>query len=358
MSAIVALARKDLTLLLRNRGARFFILVWPIMTSVLFGVVFSGGGEGGAKPPVAISDLDRTAASMQFVADLKAIDALAIDAQEPNAARELVRAGKRTAAIVLPKGFAESHPPAAQLVIDPSRRAEQAMVEGVLHRAALARTLDVALLAVTRENVARQRNRPANAFAITFPQGMLWGIVGCMMSFATALVLEQMQGTLVRLRASPMTARGILFGKGLACGVSILALVGGLTVVAVSVFGVRPDSFALLALAALAAALCFTGIMMLIASLGSTVQTVSGAGWAIMMPLMLFGGGMIPLFAMPAWMRGFGSISPVKWAIVAFEGAVWRGFSFVEMLQPLAILVGVGVAGCVLGTRRLALRAA
>lgn len=354
-TSIVELARKDLKLLLRNRGARFFIFGWPIITSVLFGIVFSGGGEGSAKPPVAISDLDRTPASQQLVADLKAIEMLAIDEQAPDAARELVRAGKRTAAIVVPQGYGAATARGVQLVIDPSRRAEQAMVEGMLQRAASRR--DAPVLDVARESVARKRLGPANAFAITFPQGMLWGIVGCMMSFAAALVLEQMQGTMVRLRASPMTARDILFGKGLACAVAILALIGGLTVVAIVAFGVRPDSYALLALAASAAAVCFTGIMMLIASLGTTVQTVSGAGWAIMMPLMLFGGGMIPLFAMPEWMRSFGSISPVKWAIYALEGAVWRGFSIAEMVQPLAILIVVGAIGCVLGAKRLAMRA-
>src|SRR5690348_11849066 len=125
MSAIVALARKDLALLLRNRGARFFLFAWPLITSTLFGVVFSGGGDGSAKPPVAIVDLDRSAASMQFAADVGAIDALAVDAQDLDAARELVRSGKRTAAIVLAKGFAGTTPPAIDLVIDPSRRAEQ-----------------------------------------------------------------------------------------------------------------------------------------------------------------------------------------------------------------------------------------
>ena len=75
-----------------------------------------------------------------------------------------------------------------------------------------------------------------------------------------------------------------------------------------------------------------------------------------MMPLMLFGGGMIPLFAMPEWMRGVGSISPVKWAIYALEGAVWRGLTFGELLQPLAILIAVGALGSLLGAKRLSMR--
>ena len=43
MTAIVALALKDLRLLARNRAALFFALVWPLIVAILFGVVFSGG---------------------------------------------------------------------------------------------------------------------------------------------------------------------------------------------------------------------------------------------------------------------------------------------------------------------------
>ena len=42
-------------------------------------------------------------------------------------------------------------------------------------------------------------------------------------------------------------------------------------------FGVRPSSYAILALAGLSAAICFVGFMMLVASLGKTEQSASGA---------------------------------------------------------------------------------
>lgn len=368
MYAILQLARKDLTLLLRNRGARFFVFVWPLITAILFGLVFGGGG-GKGQTPVAVSDLDRSAESAQFLADLKAIGVLALDDQTPEAGRELVRSGKRVAAIVLPAGFGAASPPRVELVSDPSRRAEQGMIHGLLehaageaqHRRLAQRDADATPwppLAIEAQAVVRASAAPRNSFAITFPQGMLWALVGIMMSFAATLVLEQMQGTLIRLRASPMSAAMLLLGKGLGCAIAMSAVLALLVVVSIAGFGVRPDSPALLAIAVLAAVFAFTGIMMTIASLGTTVQTVSGAGWAIMMPLMLFGGGMIPLFAMPDWMRDFGSVSPVKWAILAFEGAIWRGFSPEEMLKPLAILVAVGVVGCAVGARRLSMRSA
>jgi ABC-2 type transport system permease protein len=116
-------------------------------------------------------------------------------------------------------------------------------------------------------------------------------------------------------------------------------------------FGVRPTSWVLLSLAAVCAASGFVGIMMLVSVLGKTEQAAAGAGWAVMMPLTMLGGGMVPLFVMPSWMATAGNVSPAKWAVLAFEGAIWRGFSASEMLLPCGILLAVGAACFAIGTR-------
>ena len=155
-------------------------------------------------------------------------------------------------------------------------------------------------------------------------------------------------------RASPLAARDILVGKALACAGAIATVAVLLFALAWFAFDVEPGSWPLLALAVIAAAWCFTGIMMLIASVGTSVESVSGAGWAVMLPLMMFGGGMIPLFAMPAWMAKVSHFSPVKWATLALEGAIWRGFTLAEMALPLGILFAVGAITFAFGARRFA----
>jgi len=93
--------------------------------------------------------------------------------------------------------------------------------------------------------------------------------------------------------------------------------------------------------------------MMLIASLGRTEQTASGAAWAILMPLSMFGGAMVPQFVMPQWMQSIGMLSPIRWTILAIEGGVWRQFTLSEMALPCAILISVGVVCFAVGTRGL-----
>jgi ABC-2 type transport system permease protein len=207
-------------------------------------------------------------------------------------------------------------------------------------------------LSITRNDVARERVGPQNPFDVTFPQGVIWGLIGCVMTFGISLVTERTHGTLVRLQMAPLTRAHILGGKALACFVSILIVEVMLLGVALA-FGVRPRSYAMLAAAGLSAAVCFVGFMMLIASLGKTEQSASGAGWAILMPLSLFGGAMIPQFVMPPWMQTAGLLSPIRWAILALEGGVWRPLAPAELVTPCALLVAVGLACFAIGTSAL-----
>jgi ABC-2 type transport system permease protein len=91
--------------------------------------------------------------------------------------------------------------------------------------------------------------------------------------------------------------------------------------------------------------------MMLLSVLGRTEQAASGIGWAVLLVLSMLGGGMIPYFFMPSWMRALSNVSPVKWSILAMEGAVWRGFTLTEMLLPAGILVGTGALFFAVGLR-------
>jgi ABC-2 type transport system permease protein len=413
MQAIYALGVKDLRLLFRKRGALFFTLVWPLLVAIMFGFIFGGSGPRPMRLGVAIADDDRSASSQEFVtqfASRAGIDAVRMTRQQ---ALDEVRLGRRVAAIVLQKGFGEAQDrmragvfsgasPRIELGIDPSRRNEAGILQSLLFEQAT-QPLRQMLTATTgamfddvtgggasgsatssatngsatngsrtngsvagsraakgwqpldlvRQDVTRASSGPRNGFEITFVQGMLWGIIGCMMSFAVSLVAERTHGTFVRLRMAPVSAAQLLGGKALACFVTLLLMQSLLLIVGMLFFGLRVTSPLLLAAAMLSASTAFVGVMMLIASLGRTEEAASGAGWAIMMPMAMLGGAMIPLIAMPAWMIGVSHVSPIKWAVLALEGAIWRGFTPADMVLPCGILLTVGILSFAAGSRAL-----
>ncbi len=408
MKIIWILAIKDLRLLLRDRAAFFFTFFFPVLYATFFGAIFSGSGDGGSNAiSVLLVDEDQTAGSREFVALLEQAEELnVIPSDDKHQARETVRRGNRVAYIALPKGFGEARKnifggetPRLEIGVDPARKAESGMLQGILTKYAaqamqqvfpdpqvmrdqLAKArqsvhnappaLQVALgglydelesffevqtseesadsggfggfqpLEIDSVAVTADLRGPQNSYAISFPQGIIWGMLSCVSGFAISLVLERRQGTLLRLQTAPLSRIQILAGKALGCLMAMLAVSGGLLLLARLAFGVRPQSPGLLALALLSAALAFVGIMMLLSVLGRTERAAGGISWAIMIVMAMLGGGMLPLFLMPPWMQTVSNISPVKWAVLALEGALWRQFSLSEMLLPCGILLAIG----------------
>lgn len=193
------------------------------------------------------------------------------------------------------------------------------------------------------------RAKPASAFEVSLPQGLVWGLMGVALGFAVSIVRERTQGTLLRLRTSPLSLFQLFAGKALACLAGCMLTMTFLIGVGVLALNVRIGSPGLLLLGMLATSFCFTGIMMVSSIMGRTEQAVAGASWGAMMPFAMLGGGMIPLVAMPPWLVSASDYSPFKWAILALEGAIWRDFALADMLQPCLILVATGFAFYALG---------
>ena len=418
MRAILALAAKDLRVLLRVKSGLFFTFVWPVIVAILFGAVFSGQSTSAPRTiRVVMVDDDQSDGSKAFVTALERSGDFAVDRATQSEAEALVRRGQRAAYVVIKPGFGAASqrmfygtPRQLEIGSDPARGAEASMIEGLLTKHAMADfqklfndpagsrkmvegalsdlpaagnqsptaplrrflgELDTFLgtpqpnagggagaggwqpVQITKAAVARERVGPANGFDITFPQGVMWGIIGCIMSFAISLVSERVHGTFVRLQVAPLTRGQILAGKALACFASITVLQIVLFTIGIVGFGIRISSIPILIIACATASAAFVGFMMMIAGLGRTEQAAAGAGWAMLMPMTMFGGGMMPQFVMPSWMQMVGNLSPVKWAILGLEGAVWRGFTLSEMLLPSGILLAFGAVCFAIGLRSL-----
>jgi ABC-2 type transport system permease protein len=205
--------------------------------------------------------------------------------------------------------------------------------------------------------VTFDQSEPRSAFEITFPCSILWAVLGCMMTFTMSIVIEQKQGTLLRLRVAPLSKMHILGSKGLACFLSCVGTASILLLVGATCLGVRVSSWPYVLISIAAMAVCFSGLMMLLSVLGRTEQAVGGSALAIMLVMATLGGALVPLIAMPDWMLTMSHLCPAKWGVLALEGAIWRGFDLAEMLLPCGILLSVGVLSFGLGARILSRRA-
>ena len=200
-----------------------------------------------------------------------------------------------------------------------------------------------------------QRQKITSGWDISFPQAMLWGILGCIAGFSTSIAREQTTGTMMRLQVAPIAKFKILTGKAMACFLAVLFVIAIMSILGFFL-GMTPGSIPNLVIAALSVAFCFVGIMMTLSVIGKTEQSVNGLGWMANMLMAMIGGCMIPVMFMPDIIRRFSILSPVKWAISAIEGAIWRDYTLNEMLLPCAVLLGIGAIGMIVGSTILSRR--
>lgn len=212
----------------------------------------------------------------------------------------------------------------------------------------------------TTEVVRPARGGPSNSYAVSFPQGIIWGVMGCALGFGASLARERSAGTLTRLLVAPITPMQVLAGKGVACFVATVFVSAAMIALSmVPPFNVRPTSIPLTLMAVIATAVCFVGIMMMLAVFaGSSERGGEGLGWGVLLILAMIGGGMVPLFIMPGWMQTASVISPIRWAVLAIERGIWRDATLGEAVVPSVVLVGIGVVGFGFGARVMGRRAA
>jgi ABC-2 type transport system permease protein len=199
------------------------------------------------------------------------------------------------------------------------------------------------------ELTVEKTGQPHNTFEISFPQGVVWGLMGCMMAFGVSLAMERTAGTMLRLAAAPITRGQILLGKALACFTACVIVQAMLLAMGTLIGKLHITRWDIAALAVVSCSIGFSGLMMVIAGISKSEGAAGGMGRGVVIMLALIGGGSVPLFILPPLVQKIASVSPFKWASQAIEGAVWRGYTFHDMLLPVGVLLGMGVIGYAIG---------
>jgi ABC-2 type transport system permease protein len=358
-SVIVAL--KDLRLVLRDRGALFWIAAFPVLFAFFLAAVLEGwSAREEVALHVAIHDRDRSPAAREYIERLTTTRGLVLEELAQGEARMRLQSGKLDALVTVMEGFGQradwyaGGEEVLRIEADPSRRREASYVRALLLEAGVQIAVETGLLADPKKAVSMSvspgKVRAPTPAELVTPAAVLWGVLGCAAAFAISLASERQRGTLRRLRSLPIGGFQILLGKALACFGACLTIAVVILLCAVLFFDVRLAHPLGLVLAVSTLAFCFTGIMALLSTLGSTEHAVAGAGWATLLVLGMLGGVMAPRMIMPAWLDAAGAFSPVRWGLVALEHALWRAGPVRGFIEPSVFLLVTGALGIVLGT--------
>jgi len=384
MSAVLAIALKDLRQRLRDRSAIVLGFIAPLAVAWLISMAF--GSVGSFHANVAVVDLDGGPVAAGFstfvkgpdLADLLTVKSTAGEAD----ARAKVANGDLSAAFVIPRGFSDAVTSGQGLPITVLASVDSSVAEQVARSLAQSFTAQIeavqlsvkaAVLAGAPPSTVAELAQKAAAVrpperTVTQPSGTkeLSAIgyyapaMGIFFMFfaidfgAAGYFLERTGGTLDRLAAAPIGPGAILLGKSLATFVYGLASLG--TVAVVTSLAFHADWGPPLAVFALIVALALTlvGLTALVITAARTQRQASGFASILTFGLVLLGGNFIFIGEAPQILRTLALLTPNGWALRAFTdfagGADWTA-GVTPLMAILAFAFGTGAVAFALRRR-------
>ncbi len=163
-------------------------------------------------------------------------------------------------------------------------------------------------------------NRGALRYQILVPSYTVMFAFFLVLSVGWLFVAERKHGTLVRLRAAPLTRAQILMGKLLPCLVVSLLQGGFLLAAGRLLFGMTWGSRPELLLPLVAStSFAAVGLAILVASVARTETQVAVYGTLLVLVLGGVSGSLMPRDLMPEQMKTISLVTPHAWALDAYN---------------------------------------
>ena len=375
MSAVLAIALKDLRQRLRDRSAIVLGFIAPVAVAALISVAFGSAGTFHAN--VAVVDLDGGPVATGFTTFVKGPDLAGLLTVRPVTgeadARAKVSSGNLSAAFVIPRGFSEAVTSGASRPITVLASVDSSIAEQVARSLAESFSAQIGAVQLSVESAVHAGAPPASAAqlaaeasavqapeqTVTRPAGTrtLTGTsyyapaMGIFFMFfaigfgARGFFLERTGGTLERLTAAPIGPGTILAGKSLATFVYGVASLGTVAVVTSLAFDAHwgPPLIVLALIVALA--LTMVALTALVITVARTERQADGFASMLTFGLVLLGGNFVFIGGAPPLVRTLALLTPNGWALRAFTdlagGAGWSAAT-VPLIAILAFALAAG----------------
>ena len=343
---IGAAIRKDVQLLLRDRGRLLSLFLLPVVFMVVFGSMFKFGPDKGSPRPIAYWS--------ERAVNIPLGEGFAQKAMpSADAVRHAVATGDTIAGLVVPA----TGP--VELVIDLAGPVQvRGPIQGALTAAvmrALAPPIPMPTLVVAKSppGIAKPLDN-VSAFQLTVPgNAVLFGFF-LAMTVAMTFASERRTGTWRRLLAAPVPRWKALVGTLVPYFVIGLVQMAFLFGLGVLVFGMQvAGSVAGLVALCVAVVVCAVCLGLAFASVGGTEKQIGSTAPVVLLVMGLLGGCMFPRIAMPPFMKSLGLVVPHSWALDGFYDVLVRqGTSLADLAPSIGALLGFGLLFAVLGLAR------
>jgi ABC-2 type transport system permease protein len=352
MNGFVAIFRKEITQMLRDRGTLLFALVIPVFELILFGVI-----DMNAKHiPTVVFDQSRTQESRRLLDQFENTSYMDVIAEVPSRAalQQAIVSGRAPVAIEIPPDYARNLAAGRQadvlIMIDGSDQSVATQ--------ALAAANGVVLQQGLRDLLEKTGQRPrveAHPVMMFNPDMrsanlLIPGLIAILLTFsgtilsAFAIVKERERGTLEQLMVTPVSPLAVVVGKllpylGLAYFqlIIIVALMRFLFQVPIN------GSLTLLLVLSPIYLVSLLALGLLVSSRAKSQMEAMQMAMGFMLPSVLLSGYVFPIAALPAPLQVVSHLLPATYFIKIARGIVIRGADFVDLWQPVTALLAISI---------------
>ena len=413
----LAVAWKDLQIILRDRGLLTIILLLPLVVGTMLSLLYTSmyeknTGKQALKIQVYLVNLDQGAYGEKVAQAMRSIDTLVVEQLDGEAGRlqadQAVADSKKTALILIPADFSQKidafEQAEVQIVVDPTQGELGKIVLGLMNYAVAPASIEgnirygIRSLSSQSEVVQNFNAEQKTGFemqslgaimtqlqqfmvnpviavnttgqvqevatpSINFFSLMMPGFTVMMAFFLTGaiamrLYIEKDQGTMRRLLVSPMSRGSLIGGVMLAYGIFICLQVTLLFGISAGIFGMDlGNSFLGLTLMTLALAVCVTSFGILLAAMARTGKQADSLG--TLLGFIMGGLGGCLIFSVPPmylWGGVIGTLSrltPQSWALEGYIKLTVEGANAAAVLPQVGVLLIYALFFFLIASRRL-----
>jgi ABC-2 type transport system permease protein len=392
---ILDLAIKDLLQIIRDWKAAFFMVIMPVLFTLVFGFAFGGNtesdGSTDTRIPVGYIDHDQSTISQSFYDLTEITGGIRLEPIDKKTSYEdleqMVIDAEIPGVIIIPQGYSQAHINNEELqittILQPGTaegaelqsniqtlvtRLEQSIETAKFSTLTYEKldyfsnesarldyfnaSLELALLSWESPPLAFKNLTPmpeaentvaetTNAFTHASPGMMVQFALAGLIGAAEVLVLERKSGALRRLLTTDISRKEILIGHFLAMCIMIFIQLGLLIGFAQLFLQVPYFS------APMATILVTLATTLFAASLGLLIGTLAKTPDQVVMfsliPMFIFsglGGAWMPLEFTSETFQTIGHFTPLAWAMDGYQNIIIRGLGVEASLMPSAVLIG------------------
>ncbi len=347
---------------LRSRVGTFFALAFPVILILLFGAIFSSSGS--PKVPLAVQDLDGTAASRGFVQALNNTTLITYQAIPTNVNfQDYMRAHSVNVALQIPAGFeaalirAEMGNASAKVNVTLAGDRTQSSF-GIVYSAVAAVATAFNLKVANATEVVSVDESQFTVRQFGYIDFFLPGIIGFTvlttpMFGMTSICAEYRTRRFFKLLATTklskaewLAAKVVFYVLLLFVSVAIMMFVG------VAVFGMQATLTPLAVLLIIAGTFEFTSLGMVLGIFVRDPGTGEALANAIGFPMMFLAGSFFPIDAMPPFLRTLARGLPLTYINEGLRATMVFGNDGTAVTY-LFITLGFAVVFFVVGARGL-----